>query len=65
MIQSWMVIGTVTFLVAILSFAIAPRDVKWFARLTRPRWLVFEPLIPFVWTKYNLIPKMLRFVIGN
>lgn len=50
MIQSWMVIGAVTFLVAVFSFAIAPRDVKWFARLTRPRWLVFEPLIPFIWT---------------
>jgi tryptophan-rich sensory protein len=33
MIQSWMVIGTVTFLVAVFSFAIAPRDVKWFARI--------------------------------
>lgn len=23
---------------------------KWFAQLSRPRWLVFEPLIPFIWT---------------
>ncbi|MBW4589925.1 TspO/MBR family protein [Aetokthonos hydrillicola Thurmond2011] len=50
MIESWMVIALVTFIVAIGSFFITPRDVKWFARLTRPRWLVFEPLIPFIWT---------------
>ncbi|MBF2006761.1 TspO/MBR family protein [Chlorogloeopsis fritschii PCC 9212] len=50
MIPSWMVIGAVTFLVAFGSFFITPRDVKWFARLTRPRWLVFEPLIPLIWT---------------
>ncbi|WP_315789322.1 TspO/MBR family protein [Fischerella sp. JS2] len=50
MIQSWMVIGAVTFLVAVGSFFITPRDVKWFAQLSRPRWLVFEPLIPFIWT---------------
>ncbi|MDM9383076.1 TspO/MBR family protein [Chlorogloeopsis sp. ULAP01] len=50
MIPSWLVIGAVTFLVAFGSFFITPRDVKWFARLTRPRWLVFEPLIPLIWT---------------
>ncbi|KAB8333072.1 TspO/MBR family protein [Scytonema tolypothrichoides VB-61278] len=50
MIQSWMVIGAVTFAIAVGSFFITPRDVKWFAQLTRPRWLVFEPLIPFIWT---------------
>jgi translocator protein len=50
MISSWMVIGAVTFLVAIGSFFITPRDVKWFAQLSRPRWLVFEPLIPLIWT---------------
>ncbi|MBR8838112.1 MAG: TspO/MBR family protein [Stigonema ocellatum SAG 48.90 = DSM 106950] len=50
MIQSWMVIGAITFFVAIGSFFITPRDVKWFARLSRPKWLVFEPLIPFIWT---------------
>ncbi|MFQ4143813.1 TspO/MBR family protein [Chlorogloeopsis sp. ULAP02] len=50
MIPSWLVIGAVTFLIAFGSFFITPRDVKWFARLTRPRWLVFEPLIPLIWT---------------
>lgn len=50
MIESWMVIGAITFLIALGSFFITPRDVKWFALLSRPRWLVFEPLIPFIWT---------------
>lgn len=49
MIKSWIVIGAVTFLVAVGSFFITPRDVKWFAQLSRPQWLVFEPLIPFIW----------------
>ncbi|MBW4634845.1 MAG: TspO/MBR family protein [Iphinoe sp. HA4291-MV1] len=50
MIQSWMVIGAVTFLIMVGSFFITPGDVKWFAQLTRPQWLVFEPLIPLIWT---------------
>ncbi len=50
MFESWMVIGAITLLVSIGSFFITPRDVKWFAKLSRPRWLIFEPLIPFIWT---------------
>ncbi|MCC5656669.1 TspO/MBR family protein [Nostoc sp. XA010] len=50
MIPSWIIIGAVTFFVALGSFLITPRDVKWFAKLSRPRWLVFEPLIPVIWT---------------
>lgn len=50
MILSWIIIGAVTFFVALGSFLITPRDVKWFANLSRPRWLVFEPLIPIIWT---------------
>ncbi|MEA5627355.1 TspO/MBR family protein [Nostoc sp. UHCC 0251] len=50
MIPSWIIIGAVTFFVALGSFLITPRDVKWFANLSRPRWLVFEPLIPIIWT---------------
>ena len=50
MIKSWMVIGAVTFFIEFGSFLITPRDVKWFARLSRPKWLVFEPLIPVIWT---------------
>lgn len=50
MIKSWMVIGAITLLIEFGSFFITPRDVKWFAHLSRPRWLVFEPLIPLIWT---------------
>ena len=50
MIRSWMVIGAVTFLVALGSNLITPKDVKWFKRLQRPRWLTFEFAIPIIWT---------------
>jgi len=50
MIKSWMVIGGVTLLVGFGSGLIRPRDVRWFARLRRPRWLTFEALIPVIWT---------------
>lgn len=45
-----MVIGGVTLLVGFGSGLIRPRDVRWFARLRRPRWLTFEALIPLIWT---------------
>ena len=50
MIESWMVIGGVTFLVALGSSLIRPRDISWEKRLDRPKWLFFEPAIPFIWT---------------
>lgn len=50
MIKSWMVIGGVTFVVALAANIIAPSDIKWFNRLQRPRWLVFEKAIPLIWT---------------
>ncbi|MBW4419623.1 MAG: TspO/MBR family protein [Myxacorys californica WJT36-NPBG1] len=49
MIKSWLVIGAVTFLVALGSNIVRPQDVKWFNRLRRPRWLTFEKLIPVIW----------------
>jgi len=45
-----MVIGAVTFLVALGGSILRPKDVKWFNRLQRPRWLTFEKLIPVIWT---------------
>jgi len=45
-----MVIGGITFLVALGSSFIRPRDVFWGMRLDRPRWLFFEPAIPLIWT---------------
>ena len=50
MIKSWMVIGGVTLLIGLASSILRPKDVKWFARLRRPRWLTFEALIPIIWT---------------
>ncbi|MEA5502680.1 TspO/MBR family protein [Halotia wernerae UHCC 0503] len=50
MIQSWVVIGGVAFLVALAANLITPSDRKWFKRLQRPRWLTFEAAIPVIWT---------------
>ncbi|MEW6492976.1 MAG: tryptophan-rich sensory protein [Cyanobacteriota bacterium] len=50
MMESWMVIGGVTFLVALGSSLFRPRDIPWVKHLDRPRWLFFEPAIPFIWT---------------
>ena len=50
MFQPWIVIGVVTLLVALGSLLIRPRDIYWAKRLDRPRWLFFEPAIPFIWT---------------
>ncbi|MBE9120217.1 TspO/MBR family protein [Tychonema sp. LEGE 07199] len=50
MIKSWMVIGGVAFAVALLANLLSPRDIQWFNRLQRPKWLVFEKAIPIIWT---------------
>ncbi|WP_414529130.1 TspO/MBR family protein [Nodularia chucula] len=50
MIRSWMVIGGVAFLVALVANVITPSDIQWFKRLQRPRWLTFEGVIPIIWT---------------
>ncbi|MEG4500482.1 TspO/MBR family protein [Microcoleus sp. F10-C6] len=50
MIKSWMVIGGVAFVVALAASLLSPSDIKWFNRLQRPRWLVFEKAIPIIWT---------------
>lgn len=50
MLPSWLVIGGVTFLIALGSSFLRPKDVKWFNRLRRPRWLTFEKAIPIIWT---------------
>lgn len=50
MITSTLVIGSVTLLVALGSFLLRPRDIKWIKQLERPNWLTFEPLIPVIWT---------------
>ncbi|MGE5656496.1 MAG: TspO/MBR family protein [Actinomycetota bacterium] len=50
MIKSWMAIGAVALIVALASNLIPPDDIRWFNRLQRPRWLVFEKAIPIIWT---------------
>ena len=50
MISSSIVIGTITLLVALGSALIRPRDIPWVSHLERPKWLFFEPAIPFIWT---------------
>jgi translocator protein len=45
-----MVVGSVTFLVALGANILRPQDIKWFRRLRRPPWLTFEKLIPLIWT---------------
>lgn len=50
--KPWLIIGSVTFLVALGSFLIRPReDLRWVKRLNLPRWLAaIEPVIPVIWT---------------
>lgn len=50
MIPTWMIIGGITFIVALGAAWIRPRDTQWAESLRRPLWLFFEPLIPFIWT---------------
>lgn len=50
MLQSGIVIGAITFVIALGSFLIRPRDIRWATHLDRPKWLVFEPAIPLIWT---------------
>ncbi|GET40802.1 TspO/MBR family protein [Microseira wollei] len=47
---SWIIIGAITFLIALGSALIKPRDISWTKRLSRPKWLFFEPAIPLIWT---------------
>lgn len=47
--KSWLIIGTVTFVIAFGSLFFTPKDAKWFLQLSRPKWLIFEPAIPVIW----------------
>lgn len=50
MLHPWMIIGGITFLVALGTPLVRPQDLTWGQHLERPRWLVFEPAIPLIWT---------------
>lgn len=47
---SSVVIAGVTTAIALCGILFRPRDLRWAVRLERPRWLFFEPAIPFIWT---------------
>lgn len=50
MIRSWMVIGGIALVLALIGGAIAPpKGIQWFRRLRRPQWLTFEKIIPLIW----------------
>ncbi|MEM8779211.1 MAG: tryptophan-rich sensory protein [Cyanobacteria bacterium P01_G01_bin.49] len=49
MIPPWLIIGSVTILVAVVINRLSSNDISWFNRLRRPQWLTFEWAIPFVW----------------
>lgn len=50
MLQPWLVIAITTFVIALGGFYLRPRDLRWGAKLDRPKWLFFEPAIPLIWT---------------
>ncbi|MEG4196965.1 tryptophan-rich sensory protein [Microcoleus sp. Pol12A5] len=50
MIQSWIIIGGVTFSVAMGTLFFKLRDINWAVKLQRPDWMFFEPAIPLIWT---------------
>lgn len=50
MLKPWIIIGGITLLIALASLLFRPKDTKWAINLNRPKWLVFEPLIPVIWT---------------
>jgi translocator protein len=50
MMQSWIIIGGVTFSVAFGTLFFKLRDINWALKLQRPDWMFFEPAIPLIWT---------------
>ncbi|MCU0569648.1 MAG: TspO/MBR family protein [Oculatellaceae cyanobacterium Prado106] len=51
MVPSWLIIGGVTVLVAVVMARLNTKNgIRWFNRLRRPRWLTFEAAIPVIWT---------------
>lgn len=51
MIPSWLVIGGITLVIALVGGSLnPPGGVRWFKRLRRPQWLTFEAAIPVIWT---------------
>lgn len=48
-IPAWLIIGSTSFILVFLLNQLSTNDRRWFFNLRRPRWLIFEDLIPFIW----------------
>ena len=51
--QSWMIIGGVTFSVAFGTLLFKLRDINWAVKLQRPDWMFFEPAMPLITNREN------------
>ena len=49
MIASWLVSCLFCVIIGFVFNRLFPSDNRWFMSLRRPRWLVFEKWIPFIW----------------
>ena len=49
-IPAWLSIALIAIGTIALLSRIPIEDRRWFFRLKRPKWLTFEPAIPFIWT---------------
>lgn len=64
MLPSWLVIGAVTFVVALIGGSLNPPEgVRWFKRLRRPSWLTFEKLIPLIWITVFICGAWSAFIV--
>jgi translocator protein len=51
MLPSWLIIGIIATLIAVVALKLNTADgIRWFNRQRRPSWLTFERAIPFIWT---------------
>lgn len=64
-IKPWMVIGGVTLAIAAAANIIRGKDVQWFRRLRRPKWLTFEKAIPVIWTVVFVGGAWSAYIIWN
>jgi len=64
-IPSWLIIGGVTLLIGLAGNIIRPKDIRWFRRLERPRWLTIEPLIPIIWIVVFICGAWSAYIVWN
>lgn len=64
MLPSWLVIGGVTFVVALIGGSLNPPEgVRWFKRQRRPSWLTFEKIIPLIWITVFICGAWSAFIV--